>query len=620
MFPFQFSWNPWTLFFLVLTIPPWIAAFIFSNRYIHKDKLFFYTFFYMTFFANIIFFFSKDFLTLLILFEMVSLFSIPLVFFEKTKEAIRAGKIYFIFSLLSGILVFSGTMILQQIPDSSIAYVLMSIGFLIKCGAYPFHVWLPEAHPVAPSPASAILSGCIIKVGFYGLFRVILVSNPSEEIGFLLLGLSLITMLYGVLQALFQTNAKKMLAYHSVSQMGYILLGLSLFVVTKEVVPLTGSLLHAMNHAYFKSALFLSIGILYLDSHTLDMYRMKGYFKKAPWISLLFLIAVLGISGTPFFNGFVSKTFIHEELVMEEAFIFKLAESIFLFTAIGTFVSNMKMYYLISFRSAPIYKKQPKDFREIFPLCLLAFGIAGFGLYPMFLEKILPMKLLPHVGELLEEITPIHKLFIQNLSGFLWIAVAGISLIYIGLKWEWYHKKIPQWVDPLFWFMLLYQCFIRYILHGFHAIEIGIVYFYSWLTRKINRFIAFNTQIDFSIACSYQRLYQNQIRFFYNQNQYEISLNKAISFVMIPDGRNVPTISSHFLNRVETKIQNSYLKMIQFIMFLFTVSNKQEIKNSMYYDEFLQKKGKIIVIILAVLSLLLIICFVWLYGVFIGWK
>jgi len=620
MFPFQFAWNPWTLFFLVLTLPPWIAAFIFSLRYIHKDQLLFYFFFISTFFANIVIFFSGNFLTLLIVFEMISLFSIPLVFYEKSKEAIRAGKIYFLFSLLSGILVFAGTMVLYAIPDSSIAYILMSIGFLIKCGAYPFHVWLPEAHPVAPSPASAILSGCIIKVGFYGLFQVILAWNPSEHIGFSLLVLSLITMLYGVLQALFQTNAKKMLAYHSVSQMGYILLGLALYVITKESVPLTGSLMHAMNHAYFKSALFLAIGILYLDSHTFNMYKMKGYFKKAPWVSLLFLIAVLGITGTPFFNGFVSKTFIHEELLIEPLFIFKLAESIFLFTAIGTFVSNFKMYYLICLRPPPPCLRIRKCFREIFPLSFLALCILGFGLYPLLEEKILPMKILVHAGELLEELSPFHKLFLSNLIGYLWIAAAGISLIYVGLKWEWFHKKIPIWIDPLFWFFVFYNCFMNGFLHLLHAMEIGIIYFYSWLTRKLNRLIEFNSQIDSSIARSYQRLYQSQIRSFYHHSQYEISLNKAISFALLPGGRSVSALSSDFLNRIDTKLQGSYGKMVQLVRFLFTVSNKQEIKNSLFYEEFLKSKGKFIVITLAVVSVVLIISFIWLYGVFVGWK
>lgn len=613
MFPFVFAFNSWSLFFIVLTVPPWIASFVFSFHYIKKNKLFFFTFFTLTFIANIAIFFAGNFLSILILYEMISFMSIPLVFFEKTKESIKAGKIYFYFCLLSGILVFAGTMILSVSPASPLAYILMSCGFLIKCGAYPFHVWLPQAHPVAPSPASAILSGCIIKVGFYGLFRVVLTWNPSEEMGFLLLGISLITMFYGVLQALFQTNAKKMLAYHSVSQMGYILLGLAMYVITKEMVPLTGSLMHAMNHAFFKSALFLAIGMIYLDSHTYDMYKMKGYLKKAPIVSLLFLVAILGITGTPFFNGFVSKTFIHEELLIEKAFLFKFAESIFLLTAIGTFVSNFKMYYLINFRKETVKISCKKRFQEIFPLSILALLILGFGLFPMMETTILPMKLLPHISELLEEIIPFHKIFIENLPGFLWIMSAGISLIYLGLKWEWFHKKIPAVIDPLFWYEKFYDFTIQCILPFLLEFEVRITFLYSWFVKSANQLLMLDNWIEKRIYNRYQAVYKNQIKFFVQQNKWEKRINHAITYVIVPNKSAFSEVTSNTFIKIDQKIEKFYPEMLQLIRFLFTISNKQERKSSKYYADFLDKKGKNIVIALVIVIVVLTVGFIFLY-------
>lgn len=610
MFPIRFSVNPWSIFFLVLTLPPWIAAFVFSLRYIQKKRVFFFSFFSLTFLANIAIFFGSDFLTILILYELLSLSSIPLVFYEKTKEAIEAGKIYFFFSLLSGLLVFAGTMMLSITKQSPPAYLLMSVGFLVKCGAYPFHVWLPKAHPVAPSPASAILSGCIIKVGFYGLFRVILEWKPSHEVGLLLLGISIVTMFYGVLQALFQTNAKKMLAYHSVSQMGYILLGLAMFVISKESVPLTGSLMHAMNHAFFKSALFLAIGILYLDSHTYDMYKMQGYLKKYPFVSILFFIAILGITGAPFFNGFVSKTFIHEELLLEKAFIFKFTETIFLLTAIGTFVSNFKMYYLINFRAKPFCISCKPRFREIFPLFILGLCILGFGMFPLLETKILPLNLLPHIDEVLEEIIPFHHLFVENLAGFLWIAMAGLSLIVIGLKWEWYHKKIPIYVDPLFWYQLLYRLFNVIFIPIFLELEIKLIYFYSFMVRRMNRFMQVDELIEKAICQRYRSFYQNQIKKLIRQNQWELRMNQALQYAIVSEKSNVCIHSSHFLDKGEVKIQTIYQEMVQLFKFLFTLSNKQEIKSSKSYEIFVEKKGKKMVIVLLVLVLFFTISFV----------
>ena len=193
------SINPYTLAFIVLTLPPWLAAFVFSFQYIHQRKAYFYTFFALTFFANIMIFFSSNLLTLLVFFEWMSVFSFLLVIYDRKEAAMKAGKLYLSFSLFSGMFILAGILLSTHPVLKHYAVWILSLGFLIKCGAFPFHVWLPEAHPVAPAPASAILSGCIIKVGFYGLIQVLVLYHPKEYYyGLFLIVIALVTMLVGV--------------------------------------------------------------------------------------------------------------------------------------------------------------------------------------------------------------------------------------------------------------------------------------------------------------------------------------------------------------------------------------------------------------------------------------
>jgi hydrogenase-4 component B len=557
------SINPYTLAFIVLTIPPWLAAFIFSLQYIHQRKVYYYTFFALTFFSNLMIFFSSNFLSLLVFFEWMSVFSFLLVIYDRKEAAMKAGKLYLSFSLFSGLFILAGIMLGTHPMLKSYAVWILSIGFLIKCGAFPFHVWLPEAHPVAPAPASAILSGCIIKVGFYGLIQILLMYHPKEYgYGLFIIVIALFTMLIGVIQALVQSQAKKMLAYHSVSQMGYILLGLGLYLITHSEVALLGSILHAMNHAYFKSALFLSIGAVgqEVKQSSVDMYQVKGYFQRSPWLSLCFLIAVLGISGAPFFNGFVSKTLLHEELIHSHhpfAF-FKQIETLFMITAIGTFVSNFKMFYLIN-RKENKTKIQWKNFPilKFAPLAFLAILILLFGLYPAFYEKIIP-EVLKHSGhELFEGVTPFHHLFNHGLPGFFTIEFIGIMVIYFGLKTGIFHIKLPHII--LYSWYYIYQLLENLFRWNFKKIEIFVVGHYMILQRMFSAlFLKTCQRVDDKIICTYGN-------------------------------------ASRMVDNV------------------FTASSNREGSDALRYNDFIEKYGKVLVIWLMVLILLATILFVWVY-------
>jgi hypothetical protein len=227
------------------------------------------------------------------------------------------------------------------------------------------------------------------------------------------------------------------------------------------------------------------------------------------------------------------------------------------------------------------------------------------------------MNLLPHITLLLEEIAPFHKIFMENLSGFLWISLAGILLIYVGLKWEWYHKKIPAIIDPLFWYECVYKNCIGYLLPFLLEIELGIIFLYSWLVKYCNQLMELNDWIEKKIFIRYQKTYSNQIKFFVNQNVWENRINKVISYAILPDHSTLSFISSHALGKLDLKIQTIYQEMLQLIRFLFFISNKHEIKSSKYYEDFLDKKGRKIVIVLVVSIVVLTISFVWIYWQFV---
>jgi formate hydrogenlyase subunit 3/multisubunit Na+/H+ antiporter MnhD subunit len=186
----------------------------------------------------------------------------------------------------------------------------------MKAGLVPLHVWLPEAHPVAPSHVSALMSGVMLKVAVYGFLRLLfdLLGVLRWEWGLVLLAVGSLTAIYGVLYALLQTDLKRVLAYSSVENIGivFICLGLSVTYLTNDapslgVLGLIAALYHALNHALFKSLLFLNAGAVLQRSHEHDLEAMGGLLHRMPWTGLFFLIGCISISALPPFNGFVSE-------------------------------------------------------------------------------------------------------------------------------------------------------------------------------------------------------------------------------------------------------------------------------------------------------------------------
>ncbi len=212
---------------------------------------------------------------------------------------------------------FSGyTEVLHGNPAlSSAIFLLALIGFGSKAGIVPAHVWLPEAHPAAPSHASALMSGAMIKVGIYGLVRILtMMDAPPAWWGWVLIAAGASSGVLGVLFALAQHDLKRLLAYHSVENIGIILLGIGIGVLgmalglpTLAVIGFAAGLLHVLNHSIFKGLLFLGAGAVQHAAHTLELEELGGLLKRMPWTGTCFLIGAAAIVGLPPLNGFVSE-------------------------------------------------------------------------------------------------------------------------------------------------------------------------------------------------------------------------------------------------------------------------------------------------------------------------
>lgn len=202
-------------------------------------------------------------------------------------------------------------------------FLIFFVGFGIKAGFIPLHSWLPHAHPAAPSHVSGVMSGVIVKLGIYGIFRII----SFLKADFLLLGeivvtISVLTGVYGILNAAVHRDFKRMLAYCTIENIGIIGIGIGLGLMgmgngsaVLYYLGFGGALLHVLNHSLFKSLLFYSAGSVYQQTHTRDMNKLGGLIKQMPKTAILFLIGAIAIGGLPPFNGFVSEFILYSGLL-----------------------------------------------------------------------------------------------------------------------------------------------------------------------------------------------------------------------------------------------------------------------------------------------------------------
>ena len=252
-------------------------------------------------------------------------------------DALDAGKTYLAIAVLGGLVTLmglfllyrlTGTLVMAQLPDACAmvtdrgqlwaAALCILFGFAAKACVFPLHIWLPKAHPVAPAPASALLSGVLTKAGIFGALIITADILPGEHRwGVLLLVLGAVTMVLGAAIAVFSNNLKYILACSSLSQIGFILVGTAALSLLGQHNALAahGTVLYMMNHSLVKLTLFLLAGVVYCNTHALDLNQIRGYGRGKPLLHGLFLCGACSLAGIPGFLGYISKTLVHESLV-----------------------------------------------------------------------------------------------------------------------------------------------------------------------------------------------------------------------------------------------------------------------------------------------------------------
>ena len=331
--------DPLSGFFMVVTGIVVLAVAFYGPAYVRQYQqgpqplsvLGFFTGLFIT--GMLLVLMADDAFLFLVAWELMSLSSYFLVTYQHQHASNRrAGYLYLLMAEISALLILLAFGVLAQFSHSfafhamreahvppfwaTIAFVLAFLGFGLKAGLIPFHAWLPEAHPVAPSHISALMSGLMLKIAVYGLIRFSygLLNQIHWEWGLVLLLMGTVSALWGVLYALMQHDLKRLLAYHSVENIGIIFMGLGLsmiFIGTGHpvlgVLGLIAALYHTLNHALFKSLLFLGSGAILMRTHEGDLEHMGGLIRRMPVTAFLFLIGCISISALPPFNGFVSE-------------------------------------------------------------------------------------------------------------------------------------------------------------------------------------------------------------------------------------------------------------------------------------------------------------------------
>ncbi|MBS7637497.1 hypothetical protein KEJ49_01200 [Candidatus Bathyarchaeota archaeon] len=275
---------------------------------------------------------AGDFFTLFVFWEMMSLSSYVLVAFMKERWApIEAGFKYLLMSATAGAFLLlsmsfiygmTGTLNFAQLsaglrgaPPTPWLMVLFScliVGFGVKSAIVPLHTWLPDAHPEAPSPISAMLSGIVIETGLYGLTRVLYLIFTPDFFHIPLSALAVLTMTMANIWALLQRDIKRLLAYSSIAQMGYMLIG----VASGTSYGVMGTFLHVFNHSLMKGLAFLASGSIVHEAETRDIESLRGVGRMMPISTLTLFISLLGLGGVPSTNGFVSKFILFNSAIL----------------------------------------------------------------------------------------------------------------------------------------------------------------------------------------------------------------------------------------------------------------------------------------------------------------
>ncbi len=466
----------------------WFLATVFSLSYMsHESKRTrYYTFYLLTLGGCLGVFLTADLFSLLLFFELMSFASYMLVIHTQTEEAMKAGRLYLFLGVAGGLCIiaasiliyrFTGTVeltpMLEQLillPARALIAILLIIGFGIKAGMVPLHIWLPKAHPVAPAPASALLSGIMIKTGAYGIARVVTVLYTpapveagqlwvyTQQMGFVLIWFGILTMSTAAFMALFQSNAKRLLAYSSVSQMGYILMGIgaAAYLGFEGPTAFGGFSFHVVNHAFFKAGMFMMVGAVYFRTGEIELNRLGGLWRDFPVTMVVFLIAAMGIAGIPGLNGYTSKVLLHHAIVeayeLHGSYALYIAERIFMLTGVMTTCYIARLFSCIFFGKKPdgltAHGKEPWNERVVFIVIGAAILFIGTNPFLLLRELIGPLvQSFPFDPYYVNYLMGLNFWDRHDLEGMAAIVALAAVLFFVGNRTGLFNRKLPGWLS-----------------------------------------------------------------------------------------------------------------------------------------------------------------------------
>ena len=415
--------------------------------------------------------------------EMMTIASFILILFEAERQEVRRAALNYLVMMHIGFifLVVGFTLLYQQTGSANFAaiftyfkdaaplplFIIFFIGFGMKAGLFPMHIWLPEAHPAAPSHVSAIMSGVMIKTGVYGIIRTMQAIDANNDllnsIGIIILFSGIMTGLWGVFLASIQNDIKRLLAYSSIENIGVILIGLGIAAIGHAagsnfigMCGMCGALLHIINHSLFKTLLFFSAGNIYSQMHTTSLNKMGGLAKSMPMTAIIMLFATVAICALPPLNGFVSELLMYIGMfrgVSDGREVLYSIAAIIALALIGgivvlAFTKLYGMIFLGSPRSTHVAESTEVDNFRIGAMAIPIAGILFIGLFPQFV--------IHPVATVAESVTgPDNTVAIddfapslQALSWICWTLIAVIVGLYLLKRRAQRNRKIeegPTW-------------------------------------------------------------------------------------------------------------------------------------------------------------------------------
>ena len=509
-FGLSLTFDGFRFVYLVVIAFMWFATTLFSREYLahYRNRNRYHLFVLWTLGGIMGVFLSANLYTTFIFFEIMSLTSYIMVIQDETPEAMRAAGTYLAVTIIGGLVTLlglfllyaqTGTLEMALLPVATasmlnrselyIAGALIFVGFGAKAAVFPLHIWLPTAHPAAPAPSSALLSGVLTKSGLFGILVLstgIFLHNVPW--GILLLALGVLTMVIGAVLALFSVNIKRTLACSSMSQIGFILTGIAMqcFLGKSNALAVRGTMVYMVNHSLVKLVLFLAAGVVHMNTGKLNLNDIRGYGRGKPLFLFAFSMGALGLTGMPFWSGYVGKTLLHESIVEHihqlhaperigaisellhsglfdleaEVVLFQAVEWIFLLSGALTVAYMLKLFIAL-FLSEPPQRHSHSRRAYMRPLSSIALCL-GAVLLPIL--GFFPHQLMDPIGALgapfmngHDPSHPIHYFAWSNLKGAVLTLVLGAAFyflfVYARLMREdasgrrCYVDRWPQWLD-----------------------------------------------------------------------------------------------------------------------------------------------------------------------------